>query len=268
MDYSTSIKRAYSHRFFLDEGHLRQIVSILADFGKKKDYDCEIVFVLNLSDATELEVKSVDQVLTSTNVVGKELIRLQAFLKNASKSYYDPLCKLEFNKRTYYNPSIEYSIKDSDKDWAFLLAEELKAHVGRSSLAETPWVRRLSKLGGIADIVLFLVVIFVLGFIANRIYPFLHIRLGDLTLLHIFLGVPAIVVLGFICYGLIDFLDVLGRIAKLISIKSVFYWGDEVDLYESRRGYQTNLRWVVLIGFLVSLTAGIVTALILNGILK
>jgi len=146
-------------------------------------------------------------------------------------------------------PEVRVRISSPDKTWALLLADELE-----------PQVSRLFKTKSFPNWI-YLLFAPVVALIGYRISIWAGYSMPRPIAHGILAGV------GFT--GLILFLEVHTRIAekkfrlmRILASEPTFLWGEEVSNSVDRETLRKNIFWGVIVGFLVSLVAGLVPLLL------
>lgn len=267
---NSEIKKEYKHLFFLDEGKLRKIVDMLTQFASKKDFQYEIYFDVSHSDHSIYKENELQKVLGDENVKGKEITELSICLKKVEKEYSwrnELICQIEFSKSSTpssYDIPIKYSIIDSDKNWSYGLAEELDIYLKRTIVAKKFEIGNFIKfIDQLLPFVLFGGVLFII----KSYFPIFTSPIGDFSLINVLFGFlvifPFLLFISVKAFGgeilIIQFL-----IKSFIEKNSTFYWGDQIEHFNKSKQFKNNIKWVVIIGFLVSSIAGLVVAVLLK----
>ncbi len=266
MDDKTSLSKSYSTYFILDEGKLRKLIEVLTEYSKKKDYECDFRFMVKRSDNSEYSTDSIETVLKDDNIKRKEIRELTILLKDkGEQSRYNlkTECNIEFSVKepSPYTSPVKYSVKDENEKWAFSLAEELDAYISRTLVYKS---KRFNQLPELIDNLLFPMAVFIsIIFIINLIYPLNSYRLGDLNLFQTGIVIAICTSLLMLSFNVVQELSPIQKLSNLMNLNSVFYWGDQKETYDAQHSLRQNVKWVVIIGFLVSMIAGVlVTALL------
>lgn len=263
----TSLSKKYSSLFILDEGKLRKLVDVLSEYSKKKDYECKVRFTVNKADNSEYVTDSIETVLKDDNVKRKEIRKLTIVVldKEESRSNtWNPDCEVVFEDvdASSYSVPVKYTVKGADEDWAFSLAEGLDVYIQRALISEN---KRLNRLFSFIDNTLVPIIYFLLGlFLISLVYPIKQRHFSDLTLIEVGVIVAICTGLILISFDTLSGVKPFERLSNLTKVSSVFYWGDQKEAHDSQRSFRQNIKWVVIIGFLVSAAAGVLVAVLLN----
>jgi len=262
------LEKKYSSYFLLDEGKLRKLGDVLKEFASKKDYECGTVYTVKKADNSEYTSDTIDTVLHDDNIKRKEIQKLTISLADRSEEFKWQRrtdCTIEFDQTidadNRYGFPVRYSVKDNDERWAFAFSEGLDGYIQRTMMSNKMRLRPISSFfEAIVPVLGFMLVILMI----NSLYPLRHRLLGELNLLEFGILVPICIGLVILCFDTINWLKPIERLSNLVRHSSVFYWGDQKEIYDSQRNFRQNMKWVVLIGFIVSVAAGILVAFLLN----
>jgi len=261
---NTRLSKNYFAYFILDEGKLRRLLEVLLDYARKKDYECDLAFEVERANNSTYNADSVDTVLKDDNVKHKELRRLNIKLQGRSADYIQSTeCTIVFESRepNSYSPTVQYAIKDADERWAFSLSEDLDTYIQRALVHQSKgfdWLFLFIK--DLLNDVSILLLILLIGLF----YPLRQRHVADINLLEAAVFLTIFGILNSLSYRIFSELKPFERLSNLMKVNSVFYWGDQKELYESQRSFRQNIKWVVVIGFMVSAAAGILVAFLLN----
>ena len=174
MEVGAGVHRNWENPFCLEEGKLRKIVEVLREHGEKKAIP-EISYRVDRADQSYYEPPDVDQIFMDDNIPGREIrsISISLTLKNESHGEQDagfvPYYAGGHASVTFQaseTPRVQLSVSHSDRDWCFLLADELDAQIGRVVRKRTV-LDRIPKRE--ADFVLlFVVFLLIFGFFGWR----------------------------------------------------------------------------------------------------
>jgi hypothetical protein len=203
-----------------------------------------------------------ENVLSDENIEGREITSIMIILKESEEKliWRDPICKVQFSTiQIYsYDEPIEYKIDDNDKAWAYSLGEELDLYVKRTLKGNKQNV--LKFLEWIDD--LFPVVIFCLVLLlVFKFFPDINIKLGEVSLSQTLIGLPLLIIIVISLYSIYENFKPFTKLSKILQGESIFYIGDQIEKYDKRQKIMNNITWVVIVGFLVSLIAGLIIAL-------
>lgn len=282
------LARKYKRHFVVDEAKLRRIATTVSSCPLPEGLTWVQYFELTRADGTEQTLEDLEDVLLGVNggrlAIQKLKIRCHGAREHDRYSYYDsPECVVLFNADVdSYEGGITVEVSKLDKRAAFLLIDELETHVERSLRpARSYWTRTLEHLDYLAPGLLIAAGLMGVALLAGVSPPALR-QAGttDAKLDYIIeylqatsrarssdvfvLGVgTAIVLIAIMLIELLHGLHIFGRLAKWPT-GSWFYWGDQVAIYDSRARVVSNVAWVVAVGFLVSLVAGLAVAILMR----
>lgn len=135
MTSSAGIFKEHKLNFLLDEGKLRKIVEVMEKYRDKKEDEPRLKFSVFRSDDSWYETSEVDDVLADDNTQGKKIdnLMLDLIIARENESIAknsDPLCRVRFRSRM--DIKVDFAINDSDRDWCFLLAEDIETQIQRT----------------------------------------------------------------------------------------------------------------------------------------
>ena len=272
--------KEYEENFVLDETRLRKIVSIYEEYAKRLNKDAYINLYVGREDSSYYETRSVDEVLSDPNTPGKSIKNLGIELKdkNATEEQKHiaeedrrPLVIIGFNRLK--DMRIRFGVTGQDRDWCFLLTDELDSQVKRLLRGRiSRWLPQRS-----ADVVVF-TIIFGLSLAAlasmvtnappaidpssidamttdNKIDAMVRLFATKKSAHEIWIIPISLIVVGSMIW-LVE-LRPIGKIMDKVS-RSVFYWGDMIPLWDKQQSRLSIIKWVILAGFIISLMATIV----------
>jgi hypothetical protein len=261
-----SWSKVYKEPFIIDAAKMKRIVEILQSFADRKGFDCTLEFSVARNDV-EYTARSMDVVLGDENLSARRIQKVTlSMFKAGGYRYPSPLeCKVIFDRNppSYSEKTVEFSIKDNDRAWASALTEELDTHIQRT-LSSTN--RGITKLLGSFWLNGFLIpgIVVASGLSISRKLQIAHARLGDLTVLN-FAELMFVLILGSVTiFWLFGELEIGNIVARLFKDESSFYWGDEKESFDRRRAFRQNFGWIVVVGLVVAVAAGVITGFLLG----
>ncbi len=260
------IDKGYPEFFLLDEAKLRKIVEIIQNYSKKKnEIETELLFEVVHKDNSKYQTDKLENVLSDENITGREISSIIIMLKIKEEGYWrDPICKVQFStdatysKYSFDDKPIQYKIDDDDKAWAYSLGEELDLYIKRTLKGNKRNI--LKVLEWIDDIFPIVIFCITLLLVFNQ-FPQINMKLGDLTLSQTLIGLPILIIIIVALYEIYEIFEPFSKLSKILQGASIFYIGDQIEKYDKRIKMVNNVTWVVIVGFLVSLIAGLVIAL-------
>ncbi len=246
---TSGISKYYKKCFLLDEDALRRIQGILENAGNKLNEPFLVVFYVRREDDRFYEVSNVDDVLSDPNIIGKRVteisIELRTETARAERIQRDWIARVFFVRERKYPGDFSWLISDrheaqiqiasQDRNWALLLADELE-----------PQVLRTFKPKGTPR---WLLILFVIPF------TFLLPKLSQLLSAEItrvifaFIGFLSVILLIMV---FINETSLPPFIARFLGPESSFLWGEEIQYFRNREQLRTNIMWVIIIGFIIS----------------
>lgn len=247
------------------------------------------MFYVQREDNSFYETHNIDDVLLDDNSAGKAIRVVSVELNKISSAGADQkkvvedkensLAYIGFSsKRKDYN--IVFFITAEDRDWSYLLADELDTQIKRT-LKKKPWTIVDPKT---IDAVLFLSIFFLAMHFLPRVFthsPSIQLSNQQIsTMGQADAARAALMVLmdkhnnsdsGYMLFvviiiGIIVAADKLPTPSSIIHKcnRPVFSWGDAAAAHERFERRINQIKWVVIIGFAVSLLATLVGAIILK----
>lgn len=253
---TSGIYKRYKKLFILDDDGLRRIEGVLRKAAAEYSEPLHVVFHVRREDDRFYETENVDEVLSDPNITDKRIKLLGIEVRKVrvpeqDGQEHDRIAWVVFDKDDppMQTPEVVLRISSPDKTWALMLADALE-----------PQITRLFKVKRFPNW-LFLLFAPIGGLIAYRIsksYPSSSDEAMSIARLT-----------SVACLALVLTLMVHTRIAekkfrilRIFSSEPVFHWGEEVASSGDRDALRKNILWVVVIGFIVSLLAGLVPLLI------
>ena len=277
----SGIAKEHDRNFLLDEGKLRKLVDVLDQFCRKKEPHARLEFTVYRQDDSYYVTSTVDEVLSDDNAGGKGV---SALVIDLIAPTADPdekkeprrLSRLRF--RLQRDSRIDYSISDPDRDWCFLLAEDMDAQLQRTFRPRRfAWLRRNPFMDMGVCWLIIAIPMALLGFWLYRAHP--GPTPAEITQLSIDekltklltsggYGDPGLLAisLAWVFMALMMLVAEMRPITKLFawSDRSVFYWGDAKQAFDNYSSTMAKVKWGVIIAFLVSIAGSIVVALVVS----
>ncbi len=263
--------RRYKKDFLLSEAVLRKINEILVTHAKKRDFGTFVRFHVYNSDNSFYKTKNIDDVLSDDNAGKKRIERLLIELVKDEKKDGDDsskgkpvLASIDFDQND--EAKIYFSVDDEDRDWCFLLADEIETQVKRAihtsivPLVKQYWFQSIVHL--LASIIFAFIVFvildkywipFELSLVENDSAKGLLSNANTLvkSLVSSLFGIVLLITLN---HG-----EILDEFVEKMS-GSYFYWGDELMRLQNIAETKRKIWWGIVVAFLVSLVAGIIAS--------
>lgn len=253
---ASGIYRRYKKLFALDDDGLRRIEGILKKAASNYREPLSVTFHVEREDDRFYESESVDEILSDPNVPEHRIrmlaieLRKTAALEESKEREYDKVAWVVFDKDEppVQTPDVRVHISSPDRTWALLLADELE-----------PQVTRLFKVKKFPNwvFILFAPVFMIIGY-----------RIS------IFMGSPIPKAIGNAVFTTVGFIMVVlllmahtaiaekkFPLLRTLASEPLFLWGEEISHAADRDALRKNILWVVIVGFLVSLVAGLIPVL-------
>ena len=286
MNNRAGLRKEYKKHFTIDEAKLRRIADIIREHSKKLEDKTYLKFYVERENDAFYETQNIDEVLADDNVLGQsirivliELLKETPDVSNGNKpeSEQKLLAYIAFSR--FRNIKVGFFVADKDRDWCFLLADELDTQINRL-LKKVPFL--FIPLESIDIITFFGLGGLILGyliFLASQTPPaFTLEEIKAMSIDERTVEVLSLAVNGQSASGYIAPIMLIGvaLIFILISLKpverilgklsrSVFYWGDMAQLHNQFESWIFRLKWGICIAFVVSLAASIAGAFLLKG---
>lgn len=256
MELSSGIQKQFKKLFVLDEDGLRRIEGVLSKASSTYKDKLEVVFHVKREDDRFYETHSIDDVLLDPNVRERRIrllaVELRSTALESKETQDNRIAWVVFDKDQppMQRPRVRIRIACADKTWALLLADELE-----------PQIERLFRIKAFPTKV-FLLAAPIVGLITYRIAKHFGATLSEgVGSGAVATGIVAFTYafLGFYVHYIAESPPPMFR--RLLD-EPVFLWGDEAAAFAERETFRRNVVWVVGIGFIVSLGAGIATLLL------
>jgi len=273
------IKKEYRTRFLLDEAKLRKIASVMAGHAAKLSENSQIVFRAECEHDAYYETSDIDEVLNDDNAPGRAIERLTIQLcptaiETGSGTPRDEraIAEVTLCRRGH---CICLTITQDSRDWCVLLADDLDTQIKRLAVGRLLRYdpERIDSAISYGAMLLGIAVL-VAGTVADFRQPAfqadamnamtLDAKVTWLVLYHDTQTTLTGKWLPWVIVGVLvgiawNVLEPIAHATKWLS-RSVFYWGDMVSAHDHLVRRMTQIKWGIVIGFIVSLVAGLVVA--------
>ena len=279
------ISKEYRGGFILDEAKLRKLADVLSTYSQRLSPPATLIFEVHRKDDSFYSTPDIDTVLCDDNSVGKSIQQISVKLfrekpQQQDESDAEPvrgIARVCFGRDDdmpsfFPVPETWFAITEKDRDWCFLLADDLDAQIKRivhkrsiwlplrtldflvpiTILVGLPvWVLRntfaskplfspaeLSKMSTDERVEKILTIVSQQNYVSTKLYSWVILFLLVITTLMILS---------------VEYRPISRIWSKLYQ--PVFYWGDMMERYDRQEKLRANIKWVVVIGFIVSLVA-------------
>jgi hypothetical protein len=283
MSLRAGIRREYSKHFTLDEGKLRRLCNVIREHSKNLGYGTYLQFYIEREKSAFYETRQIDEVLADDNAPGKAIRTLSIELHKeiadkqiAPDAEAKPIVNLVFYR--FREEKVMFYVSGEDRDRCFLLAEELDSQVKRCLKKG----RLLPIPKELIDIVVFFTigafVLLFLVYLSSRVTP--ELTSEEISAMNIEQKTGKILEMLSKKYSKSDYLVPIMWIVMAISMaiiglkplarildkasRSVFYWGDMIAVHNAFEKKILRVKWGIVIAFVVSLVASIVTTLVVR----
>jgi len=270
----------FENHFFLDKNRINKIVNILLANGEKRGIQTKVDIDVERKDGSKYRTESIEEVLKDENVKGREIAKIEISLKREPTeeekkvfNLYRNLCSVKYEiigneyfiraGNDYYNSNAGYRItEDNNKELGLDLDNELRIFIERTLSSSNKGIKNILRR---LDNLLPFVFIVVIGALVFKIRPEINIKLSEVKVEQFFWWTIIVSSLVWIIESIFQTLKPFSKAFKVYyPNKSVFYWGDQIEIYDKFKERNSKIFWGIVIGFIVSLLAGIVTAIIIK----
>lgn len=257
MALASGIYKRYKKLFSLDDDGLRRIEGVLKKAALSYSEPLSVIFHVRREDHRFYESESVDEVLSDPNVpehrirmLGIEL-RKTATLQDPHEQDQDKVAWILFDKDEppFQIPDVTVRISSPDKTWALLLADELE-----------PQITRLFKVKEFPNWV-FLLFAPIVALVGYRISTWAGNPMPR-SLSHAAWSAGGYASFVLVLMAHTAIAEKQFKLLRTLSSEPLFLWGEEISHAADREALRKNIFWVVIVGFLVSLVAGVVPLLL------
>jgi hypothetical protein len=278
MSKKTGTFKEYLQNFLLDEQKLRKIVDVIRTNSDKLPYKTHINFYIEQEPQIFYNTSEIDDILLYDNTPDRPIntISIELYESNPNPQESNikdppPILLVGFTKNK--ETKIRYTIKCDDRDWMFLISDELDTQIKRTLVTKHSkfpfWSFDL-----ILSLILISLGIFFSNFIINNSLHF-DISSSDITFMTMeeqiskllelsinkntdnIYAIIYILVFTWIFAGIVFFNRPISKLIQKFN-KSVFYWGDMIHIYDKNKSLYSKIIWVILFGFIVTIIGGIV----------
>lgn len=245
MSLSSGILKKHKEKFILDEDGLRRIEAVLKKAIESQGEKLTLYFRIEREDHRFYETYELEDVLKDPNVTGKKIELLLIILENSDN--LGRIVTIAFDKQiepSILRREVYVKISSENRTWALMLADDLESQILRLFK-----VKKINRAITVTAYVL-------LAVINYYLIKYLADDNSDITkkLVKTFLTTVAA---SLIFHMLFKIFALPKWIQQNFSTQSVFLWGEEESEYGDRIKLQSNIYWVVVVGFAVSLVSGI-----------
>ncbi len=255
MTLSSGIEKRFKAAFVLDGDNLRRLEGVMLKAQSTYSEDLSITYHVEREDDRFYETHDIDDVLADPNIAGRSIRLLIVELRKVSSLALPlapddgPVARIVFDKDRppFQTPKVLLRVSSPQMTWALMLADDIEPHLIRTFRAKAfpKWifflfvpliglgVYRAGKLLGFDSAIDF-------GIFSSVLFATLGLAISTTSYLW----------------------NTKLQTSSFLNATPVFLWGDELTAFRERESLRKNVFWVVLVGFFVSLVAGIVTLLV------
>lgn len=289
MEKKAGLYKEYKKHFLLDEGKLRKIADIIRQHAEKYPEKTFIKYRVNRTDDSFFETSDLEEVLSEDNSPNRAIKHLVIELHLHSTGTDTPaavdvdrkkaLVLVFFDGLTKKDDRITVIIQAKDRDWCFLLSDDIDSQIQRIlQKSVLPFNFSPRWIDPIFLLAILSIALFYLMYFSSKLSPAFSLdQIRAMTLEERSINTLQLVskkysasdwLLPSTWLGMTIAMVFIGLrpISRLIDKlnRSVFYWGDMIavhDLYEKRAG---QIKWGVIIAFVISLLSSIVAAIVMK----
>lgn len=275
MSERAGLNKRFSHHFILDESKLRKIVDTIRTSALKTSIKTKITFHISTEDKAFFSTVDINRLLDYENPKGKEIDTLHIELRSEIDNE-DTELLAHFALSRSREDKITISITGPDRDWCFILGEELETQAKRThTYKDRPWLQ-----SGLADVLLGISIVAMAMLALAILNP--TQALGDTSDISKILtstleqkvnwlieqqARKSKLALSLAPIAAIFPLMILVQTKPIAALsrllqRSTFYWGDAKNRHDTHIELMKNVKWVVIIGFVISVVAGLFTTAI------
>ena len=257
MALASGIYKRYKKLFALDDDGLRRIEGILKKAATAYSEPLSVTFHVQREDDRFYETESIDEVLSDPNLPERRIqllgieLRKTAASQDAKEREQDKVAWVVFDKDRppARDPDVLVRISSPDKTWALMLTDELEPQITRLFKVKTfpNWV-----------FLLFAPIFALVGF---RFSVWSGTPMPR-PLSHAILAAGGYIALVLLLMGHTAVAEKQFRLLRIFTSEPLFLWGEEIAHAAERETLKKNILWAVVVGFIVSLAAGIIPLLL------
>ena len=279
------IRKEYRRHFQLDETKLRRIADVLREHAQKTSLQTFLRFRVEREDNSFYESDGVDDVLADDNAQGRAIRSLRLELRRARPDEQAPgilgrddaaLATVSYER--VEPEKVRFSVSGENRDWCFLLADELDSQIQRTlTKATLPTLPRgavdifamTAASFGVLLLVLYLCWRGSPGLsreeiealdVEHAVHRLLLMQVRTETTGLWFVAGAWLAMMGLLLGSMFR---PVSRLMEKTNM-SVFHWGDMVPAYERLQRTVARVKWGLGIAFIVSVLAGLVTSFLVG----
>lgn len=260
MNYIYPFEKEFFHFFKLDKDKLEDIEDVMKQHITNTITNHSFQYAVEREDNSKYVATSLEELLTDKNMPSKKITDLTIIFR-AKDENNNFECKVSFHEGANWIKPIKYSVTDHNKGRILSFSDDLDKHLKRS------FIKRPKFLLGVFNIleVSLPIIIFCLFFLgAKLLFPNFNPNINSIGIIDFLMGLP---IIGLFFYGIwssINLLNITDKLKNNICNSCTFYWGDQKEIFDNKKRFQSNIKWVVIVGGIVSLMMGLVSTWITN----
>lgn len=276
MEVRAGSHKLYERNFKLNEAHLRKIHSVIDVYCKKLEEPSDVIIHIIREDESFYETLDIETILIDENIEGKSIKSLSLEITSKTDEGNDKSSKRKNTKAIVEfdlddNASIRVITSHNSRDWCFLLVDELDTQIQRiiknKSRSFVP-SHLIDPLFGFilvaAGLVWFAfqkqkekvdIEALMLKGMEDKI-NYLVINTAEFNNSNTYMFLPVFFAALLFVILLVSYKP-FSKLLKLTN-QSVFYWGDMISLYDATLQKESRIKWGIIVGFVVSLSASFV----------
>ena len=261
MKYSTKASRTYKSNFNIDEAKLRRLVEIVNNhYDKPEKEKLNLNFTVLREDEVQFEVTSIDDLIKEGNSKGRELIKLTITM-SSSEDNWDKTFEAIFDTGREYSwreSEIKINVNDKERNSTLVLIDEIESQINRIKIDNNNKI--LMFFLRLVDTILPIAILLLLFSGMNKISILFNMAVAELRVYQLvaIIMLSAIAVFFSILALLTSDFLLVSKSYKWLTGISTFNWGDKMYSLNKRTKLINNIIWVIIIGLIVSILAGLI----------
>lgn len=267
------VEHEFERGFVLDEERLRKLSHIIADKINPGQASGKFIFRVSRGDAFAYTTDNVDDVLKEDNSDWRRLTKLEIETEDDA----DPYLLLSFG-----GDGARIEINGTNRDSVYVLFSDLREYMKEEVAIAISHIRELTQAIMGTMVVAFITWFTIYwtvtsretGIAASELARAIHAQ-DDTTKLNYLVRAmaatshrpkpPTAALATGVLILLVLLFDVPERVVRYVFPSNVFLFGAQKVRYDRRRRVLSNIFWVVLIGGVVSVIAGVVGTHLVRG---
>ena len=279
MAQKAGLLKEYQQNFVLDEGKIRKLAAAFEQFASKLPPAHYVRYYVELNNNSFYETKDLEEVLADPNSAGRAIQALGITIEKQESTEgddqeADATASLGF--RCDKTDRVKWGVSYTDRDWCFLLADELDAQVKRSLRKRPFWLVARRYIDMILLFLVFAIASAALASALSSMPPeFTSAQIAAMSQQERLAAVLALLVrtrsvsafwtlpITFVMVAIFILVTEFRPIGRLLEglDRSVFYWGDAIKEWDAFTNRISLVKWGIIIAFVVSLLASLIAGI-------